>query len=440
MLRTLNETSRQMRFKADLPDMLLEVHQTFVAQRVADVSAAVCASLEGSGLLALIQPGETVAVGVGSRGIANIAAIARATVARLKSHGAHPFIVAVMGSHGGATSAGQTELLESMGVTEATMGCELRVTMDVQAVGRIPGGPELHQDIHSAAANHTILLSRIKPHTDFHGKLESGPAKMEVIGLGKQRGAEMMHAYGTSGFQRFLAPAARVYAANTNVRGAIAIIENAHEDTADIVWLAAKEIGTETEELLLRKAKSLMASLPFAAMDVLVMRELGKNISGTGMDTNVIGRLLVNRQPEPDDRLDIGAIVLLDLTDATHGNASGIGLADVTTLRAVNKIDFVATYTNAVTATTFGLKRSTIPITMADDQRALEVAVRTCGAAPGSAVSFVFARNTLAVEKLWVSPALRAQVEAHPRLNIVGEVPLSFDGNGSMTSPWLMEG
>ena len=440
MLRSLNETSRQMRFKADLPDMLLEVHQTFVAQRVADVSAAVCASLEGSGLLALIQPGETVAVGVGSRGIANIAAIARATVARLKSHGAHPFIVAVMGSHGGATSAGQTELLESMGVTEATMGCELRVTMDVQAVGRIPGGPELHQDIHSAAANHTILLSRIKPHTDFHGKLESGPAKMEVIGLGKQRGAEMMHAYGTSGFQRFLAPAARVYAANTNVRGAIAIIENAHEDTADIVWLAAKEIGTETEELLLRKAKSLMASLPFAAMDVLVMRELGKNISGTGMDTNVIGRLLVNRQPEPDDRLDIGAIVLLDLTDATHGNASGIGLADVTTLRAVNKIDFVATYTNAVTATTFGLKRSTIPITMADDQRALEVAVRTCGAVPGSAVSFVFARNTLAVEKLWVSPALRAQVEEHPRLNIVGEVPLSFDRNGSMTSPWLMEG
>ncbi|GBL37764.1 hypothetical protein EMGBD1_14510 [Anaerolineaceae bacterium] len=440
MLQTLSEASKQMRFKADLPEKLLEVHQNFVAPRVDDVSGAVTAALEAGGLLALVRPGETVAVGVGSRGIANIAAIARATVGCLKAHGAQPFIVAVMGSHGGATSAGQTELLESMGVTEATMGCELRVTMEVQAVGRIPDGPELHQDIRSAAANHTILLSRIKPHTDFHGKLESGPAKMEVIGLGKQCGAEMMHAYGTSGFQRFLAPAARVYAANTNVRGAIAIIENAREETAEISWLAAKDIGTEAEELLLRKAKSLMPSLPFAAMDVLVMRELGKNISGTGMDTNVIGRLLVNRQPEPDDRLDIGAIVVLDLTEATHGNASGIGLADVTTLRAVNKIDFVATYTNAVTATTFGLKRSTIPITMADDQRALEVAVRTCGAAPGSAVSFVFARNTLTAEKLWVSQALRAQVEAHPRLTIVGEVPLSFDRNGSMTSPWLMEG
>ncbi|MEY4941682.1 MAG: hypothetical protein RIQ93_3417 [Verrucomicrobiota bacterium] len=325
-----------------------------------------------------------------------------------------------------------------MGVTAASMGCELRVTMEVQPVGRIPEGPELYQDTDSAAANHTILLSRIKPHTDFHGELESGPTKMEVIGLGKQRGAEMMHAYGTSGFQRYLAPAARIYAANTNVRGALAIIENAHEETAEITWLSAQQIGTETETLLLRKAKSFMPSLPFAAMDVLVMRELGKNISGTGMDTNVLGRLMVNRQPEPDDRLDIGAIALLDLTEATHGNASGIGLADVTTLRAVNKIDFVATYTNAVTATTFGLKRSTIPITMADDQCALAVAVRACGAAPGSAVTFVFARNTLTVEKLWVSPSLRAQVEAHPRLTILGEVPLSFDQNGHMTSPWIM--
>ena len=440
MQQTLNDTVGQLNFKADLPDKLLVVQQNFVAPRVADVALAVREALASSGLFVLVKPGDTVAVGVGSRGIANIAAIARATVDSLKAHGASPFIVAVMGSHGGATSAGQTELLETMGVTEATMGCELRVTMEVQAVGRIADGPELHQDIHSAAADHTILLSRIKPHTDFHGTLESGPAKMEVIGLGKRHGAEMMHAYGTSGFQRYLAPAARVYAANTNVRGAITIIENAHEDTAEINWLTAQQIGTEAEAQLLRKAKSLMPSLPFAAMDVLVMRELGKNISGTGMDTNVLGRLMVNRQPEPDDQLDIGAIVLLDLTAATHGNASGIGLADVTTLRAVNKIDFVATYTNAVTATTFGLKRSTIPITMADDERALAVAVRTCGAAPGSEVSFVFARNTLTVENLWVSAALRAQVEAHPRLTIVGEVPLTFDRNGSMTSPWQMEG
>jgi hypothetical protein len=192
------------------------------------------------------------------------------------------------------------------------------------------------------------------------------------------------------------------------------------------------------EEKLLLKAKSLMMSLPFKSMDVLVVRELGKNISGTGMDTNVLGRLVVNRQPEPEDGLDIGAIVLLDLTEATHGNASGIGLANVTTARLVNKIDFIATYTNAVTATTFGLKRSGIPITMADDRRAMEVAVRACGVEPGNEPTFVFTRNTLTVEHLWMSPNLRSQIEVHPRLKIVGETPLSFDEDGNMTSPWLM--
>jgi hypothetical protein len=430
---------QHLRFPAPLPSTLLEVHQTFDAPRVEDIPLGVRKALEDGGLLAKIKPGDSVAVGVGSRGIANIAAIARATVDRLKEHGAKPFVVASMGSHGGAMAEGQREVLAGMGVTEESIGCEFRITMEVKAIGRIPNGPELHQDIYSAAADHTILCSRVKPHTDFHGKLESGPSKMEVIGLGKRHGAEMMHAYGTSGFQRFLAPAARVYEAHSNVLGAIAIIENACEDTAELVGLTADKIGTEVEEHLLLKAKANMMSLPFKSMDVLVLRELGKNISGTGMDTNVIGRLVVNRQPEPEDGLDIGAIVLLDLTEATHGNASGIGLANVTTARVVKKIDFVATYTNAVTATTFGLKRSGIPITMADDRRAMEVAVRACGAEPGSDVTFVFTRNTLTVEHLWVSPSLRAQVEAHPRLKIVGETPLSFDDDGNMTSPWRMD-
>lgn len=434
----LLEQIQHLRFPAPLPETLLEVHQTFDAPRVDDINLAVRKALEDGGLLAKIKPGDSVAVGVGSRGIANIALIARAAVARLKEHGAKPFVVASMGSHGGGTPEGQREVLASMGVTEEFVGCEFRITMEVKEIGRIPNGPALHQDIHSAGADHTILCSRIKPHTDFHGKLESGPSKMEVIGLGKRHGAEMMHAYGTSGFQRFLAPAARVYEANTNMRGAIGIIENACEDTAKIVGLTADKIGTEIEEKLLLEAKANMMSLPFKSMDLLVLRELGKNISGTGMDTNVIGRLVVNRQPEPEG-LDIGAIVLLDLTEATHGNASGIGLANVTTARCVRKIDFIATYTNAVTATTFGLKRSGIPITMADDRRAMEVAVRACGAEPGSDITFVFTRNTLTVEQLWVSPSLRAQVEAHPRLKIAGEVPLSFDENGNMTSPWQME-
>jgi hypothetical protein len=396
------------------------------------------AALEASGLLGIVQPGESVAIGVGSRGIANLPAIVRAVVDRLKAHGARPFIVAAIGSHGGATAEGQRALLAELGITEASMGCPLRITMEVREIGRLPDGPALYQDLDSAAADHTLLISRIKPHTDFRGSLESGPTKMAVIGLGKRVGAEAMHAWGTAGFQQFLAPAARVYQANTNLRGAIVILENGYDETAEIVGLTADQIGTEVEAALLRKARALMLVLPFKQIDVLVIRELGKDISGAGMDTNVLGRLRVNRQPEPEDASDIGALVLLDLTEATHGNASGIGLADVITARVLRKADFATTYTNAITATTFGLKRSFIPIVMADDRRALEVAVRCCGVHPGQAPTFVFARNTLALSQLWMSENLRPQIEAQPHLRIAGEASLTFDEDGRMTSPWCL--
>ena len=434
----LFEQIQALRFPAPLPDRLLEVRQVYDYPRVADVAGATRAALEASGLLTIIQPGQSVAVGVGSRGIANLPAIVRAVVDRLKAHGAQPFIVAAMGSHGGATADGQRALLAELGITEASIGCLLRITMEVREIGRLPDGPALYQDLHSAAADHTLLISRIKPHTDFRGQLESGPSKMAVIGLGKRVGAEAMHAWGTAGFQQFLAPAARIYQANTNLRGAIAILENGYDETAEIVGLTADQIGTEVEAALLRKARALMLGLPFKHIDVLVIRELGKDISGAGMDTNVLGRLRVNRQPEPEDASDIGALVLLDLTEATHGNASGIGLADVVAARALRKVDFAITYTNAITATTFGLKRSCIPIVMANDRRALEVAVRCCGAPPNRAPTFVFARNTLALRQLWMSENLLPQIEAHPNLQIVGETRLAFDDDGCMISPWRL--
>jgi hypothetical protein len=202
----LLEQIQALRFPAPLPARLLEVRQIYDYPRVTDVYAAARAALEASGLLTVIQPGERVAVGVGSRGIANLPAIVRAVVDRLKAHGAQPFIVAAMGSHGGATADGQRALLAELGITEASIGCPLRITMEVREVGRLPDGPALYQDLHSAAADHTLLISRIKPHTDFRGRLESGPSKMAVIGLGKQVGAEAMHAWGTAGFQQFLAP------------------------------------------------------------------------------------------------------------------------------------------------------------------------------------------------------------------------------------------
>ncbi|HXF63341.1 MAG TPA: hypothetical protein VNK95_17060, partial [Caldilineaceae bacterium] len=370
----LLEQIKELDFPAPLPDRVLVVEQRFDAPRVDDLRAATRRALEESGILARMAPGNTVAVGAGSRGIANLPIIVRAVVERLQEAGLKPYVVPAMGSHGGATAEGQKEMLAQLGVTEESVGAEIRATMEVKQIGQVPGGPPLFQGLDSMAADHALLVSRIKPHTDFRSHLESGPSKMCVIGWGKQHGAALMHAGGGANFQRYLEPAARVYAERTNFVGAICPIENAYDETAEIIGLTAEEVGTAKEAACLEKAKALMASLPFPEIDVLVVRQLGKNISGTGMDTNIISRLMIPRQPEHFGTVDVAVIAVLDLTEETHGNVAGLGLANVTTARVVEKIDWIATYTNAVTSGIFGMFRVSLPITMADDRRALQVA------------------------------------------------------------------
>ncbi len=434
----LIEQIQSLDFSAPLPNTLLRVRQRFDAPRVTDVAAATRDALQKSGMLARVQPGARVAVGVGSRGIANLPAIVRATIDTLRAAGAQPFVMPAMGSHGGATVEGQVALLKELGVTPESIGAEIRATMEVHPIGRLPDGPTLYQDVLSSAADHVLLVSRIKPHTDFHGDLESGPSKMSVIGLGRQRGALAMHSYGGAGFQRWLADAARIYEAQTNLLGAVGIVENACEDTAEIVGLTASAIGTDEEQELLRHARALMPTLPFAAIDVLVIREIGKNISGTGMDTNIVNRILIPRQSESREGVDIAAIAVLDLTEQTEGNASGIGLANVTTQRVADKTNWVATYTNAYTSGIFGMFRAALPITMPNDRRALQVAVHGCGR-PLETARWVFIENTLKLDQLWVSGTLGAQVQEHPRLQALDAVPLSFDANGMLTSPWHLD-
>jgi hypothetical protein len=433
----LIEQIQQLNFSAPLPETLLEVHQHFDAPKIDDVAAAARAALEESHILARMQPGDSVAVGVGSRGIANLPIIVKAVITRLREAKLTPYIVPAMGSHGGATAEGQIELLAQLGVTEARVGAPIRATMDVEVIGHLPDGPALCQGKDSLAADHVILISRVKPHTDFRSRLESGPSKMSVIGLGKRQGAEMMHAGGGANFQKYLAPAARVYEANSNLAGAICIVENAYDETAKIVGLTDREIGLEPEERLLEKAKSLLASLPFSEIDVLVVRDTGKNLSGTGMDTNVISRLMIPRQPEAFGAVDVAVIALLDMTPQSHGNAAGIGLANVTTARLAEKVDWIATYTNAVTSGIFGMWRVSLPITMANDRRALQVAQRGCAVPPGES-RWVFIRDTMTLDRFWVSPGLRTEVEAHPRLEIAGETALAFDDDGVMISPWRL--
>lgn len=434
----LLEEIQTLDFAAQLPETLLAVSQRFDAPKVDDIAAAAARALDTSGILACMKVGDTVAVGVGSRGIANIPVIVRAVVDRLRAAGMKPYVVPAMGSHGGATVPGQIEMLAQLGVTEESIGARIEATMEVKEIGRIPNGPPLCQGVDSMAADHTVLVSRIKPHTDFRSHLESGPSKMCVIGLGKQAGAAMMHSGGGANFQRYLEPAARVYEQNTNFAGAICPIENAYDETAEIAGLTAAEVGTVREAQLLEKAKSLMASLPLPEIDVLVVRDMGKNISGTGMDTNIISRLMIPRQPESFGNVDIAVIAVLDLTDETHGNASGLGLANVTTARVLEKVDWVATYTNGVTSGIFSMFRGSIPITMADDFRALKVAMRGC-ARTAEEARFVFIRDTLSLGGLWVSPNLRQAVRDHPRLDLIEEVPLSFDTKGNMVSPWRLD-
>lgn len=433
----LLEQIKELDFPAELPDTLLNVHQTFDAPDVGDIDAAVKRALKEDGLLAAMKPGATVAVGVGSRGVANIPAITKAAVDGLRDAGMNPFVLPAMGSHGGATAEGQKQVLTDLGVTEESVGCAIKATMEVKQIGEIPNGPPLYQDVLSASADHCILISRIKPHTDFRSHLESGPSKMCVIGWGKQHGAAIMHSGGGANFQKYLAPAARIYEKNTNFVGAVSVVENAYEGTAKIVGLTADKVGLEPEAKLLEEAKSLLASLPFPEIDILVVRELGKNISGTGMDTNIISRLLIPRQPENFGNVDIAVIAVLDLTEATHGNACGLGLANITTARLVNKTDWVATYTNTITSGIFGMYRTSLPLTMPTDRSALEVAMRGCARPPADA-RMVFIDNTLMLENMWVSPNLREAVEDHPRLTIKSEHTLAFDTDGTMEWPWAM--
>ena len=425
-------------FPAELPPTLLHIRQRFERPLVGDIPAAARAAVAQSGLLALAQPGDSVAVGVGSRGIANQPQILRAVVQRLREAELEPFITPAMGSHAGATVDGQVEMLANLGVTQESVGAEVRATMAVTEIGRLAEGPTLFQDEVTAAADHVLLVNRVKPHTSFRGEIESGLAKMAVVGLGKQRGAASLHAGGPAWLTRHIAPAAKLYAERTNLRGGIAIVENGYDETAEIVGLAAAEMGGAREEELLRRAKSLMPSLPFPEIEVLVLREIGKNISGTGMDTNIVGRVRIPRQSdEAFGGPDIAIIAVLDLTEATHGNAYGIGLANVTTARVAAPIDWQAVYTNAGTSGMLGMWRAHLPVTMADDRRALQMAARGCGH-PAQTARWVLIENTLSLGELWVSPSLRGAVEAHERLSLEGEVALDFGEDGAMRSPWSL--
>ncbi len=398
---------------------LTRVRQLWHTQPLADVAGHVHRQLDAAGLRAQLRPGARIAITAGSRGIRDMPLVLRSCVEWLRAADAEPFIVPAMGSHGGATAEGQVRLLAGLGVSPETMGCPIHSSMDVIELGRIADGTPVFIDRHAAEADGVLLVNRIKAHTSFKADIESGLAKMAAIGLGKRQGAEIVHSRGVYGLREQLVPMARMAVERGKVLAGVAIIEDAHEQTTDVAVLPPAEIGGPAETALLERSKTLMARLPFDELDVLVVDEIGKQFSGTGMDTNVIGRLRINGEVEPLSPR-IAVIAALDVAAGSHGNANGMGLADLIPARMAQNIDFAATYINNLTSGLVGLRKGALPITLPTVRDTIAMAIKVCGQPDPAAVRLLRIPNTLILEDLLVSPALLPEVEASPNLAIIG--------------------
>jgi len=406
--------------------MVSRARQPFDTARLSDVPGAITAGLKQARLAAKIKPGARVAITAGSRGINNLIGMTRTVADLVKAMGGHPFIVPSMGSHGGATDEGQKGLLAELGISEVSMGCPVVSSMQVEEVGRTSKGVPVYLDRNALGADGIIVINRVKPHTAFRGEVESGLCKMLCVGLGKHKGAQQMHA---AGLGETIIEASRIILARAPVLAGVAVLENSLDETMEI-HVVGPERFEENDRTLLQRAWKTLPRIPFDRLDVVVVDEMGKNISGTGMDPNVIGiGARVGGKMEMGAPF-VAAIVILGLTAETHGNANGVGLADITTRRLVDSIDYKSTYTNVLTTRLWSAGR--LPVIMDTDQEAVETAV---GAAPPDRVRLVRVKNTLHVHELEISEALVAEAQA-AGLTVLGPAtPMAFDATGRIR-PW----
>lgn len=413
---------------------VVRLRQTTPHPVVADVADEVRRLWQASRLAREVRPGQRVAVAVGSRGIANLAVMVRATLDVIRDLGARPFIVAAMGSHGGATPEGQRQLLAEYGISEPALGVEVRTEMETVRLGDNSWGEPVSWDRNAAAADAVVTISRIKPHTDFRGLYESGIVKMLAIGLGKRDGAARHHRWGFRGLRDMMPETARVIVEKTRFLAGLAVLENAHEQTARLQVVDRDELFT-TEPILLDEARALMGRLPFDRLDLLVIGEIGKNYSGAGIDPNVVGRLLIEGEPDFETP-KITRICALDLSPESHGNGTGVGIADLTTERLLRAIDPVPFRMNNLTACF--LWRSKLPIAFATDRECLEAGVATCWQPDLARVRMAVIPNTLELTELWASPALLDEAHRRPHLEVIGEPrPLPFDAAGQLDQETL---
>ena len=412
----------------DFP-MVAPIRQTKPQPVVADVAGEVRRQWRESSLPKRLKPGARLAVGIGSRGIANIAVIAKATVDSLKEMGFRPFVVAAMGSHGGATAEGQRELLAEYHVSEKELGVEVRTEMETVQIGVNSWGEPVFWDRNAFEADGVVTVSRIKPHTDFRGAFESGIVKMTVIGLGKRDGAARLHRMGMRGLTEMMPESGKVVLEKTKFAGGLAVLENAVEQTA-LVRFVDRDQLYDVEPKLLNQARDLMGRLPFDQIDLLVIGEIGKNYSGAGIDPNVVGRLLVETAPE-FEKPKITRICALDLSPESHGNGTGCGIADLVTSKLLKSIDPIPFRMNNLTACF--LRRSQIPFDFPTDRECIEMGVNTCWKPDVSQMRMALIPNTLEVAHLWVTAPLLAEAKTRPHLQVTGDFQLlPFDASGAL--------
>ena len=405
---------------------MIKISQQFSSEEVADVPSILRAELTASGQLDRIKPGMRIAIAVGSRGVAQIPALVRTTVEEVKKRDGVPFVFPAMGSHGGATAEGQADVLAHLGITEQSIGCPIVSSMEVVEISRLPNGLPVYVDKNAYNSDGIVLINRIKPHTAFRGPNESGLVKMIAIGLGKQKGAETCHSYGFKHMASHVPAMAREAIAKAPILFGIGTVENAYDHVAKIVVVGADSL-IEADRKLLVEAKAAMPSIGFSPIDVLVIDEIGKDISGDGMDPNITGRYPT---PYPTGGPEVTKMVVLDLTEKTNGNANGVGSADFTTRRLVNKADYKAMYANGITSTVVG--PTAIPMTLDNDNEAIRAAVKTSNALDFSKVRLVRIKNTLHLGEFMISESLLDEARAMPNVTILSDpFEMKFDAEGN---------
>ncbi len=410
---------------------MFRLRQTFDDRRVTDISGEVARQLDSLKLKEQIRPNHSVAITAGSRGIAHIGQITRAVVDHIKGLGAKPFIVPAMGSHGGGTAAGQTQLLEHYGITPEKMGCELRASMETVIVDRTPQGIPVHFDKHASTADHVLIVGRVKPHTGFVGDVESGLHKMMLIGLGKHEGAKIYHrAIADYSFMEIITAVAASVIAKCRVVGGLAIVENAYDETALIEAVPPARF-LEREKELLKLATQWLPRLPFPVADLLIIDQIGKNISGTGLDTNVVGRKYSDHAATDRDTVRCKRIFVRGLTEETHGNATGIGISEFTNQRTADAIDRKITAINCIT----GLHPTAamIPIAYETDREAISQALHTCGLVEPPNAKVIQIKDTLHLADVLVSEKYLDDLSGRKDLERLSEPEeMAFDANGNL--------